>query len=386
MFEQAFCGQTARSPTPRRGKEDSGHAPEPLQGHNGDYSDLHQGQGRGEYMENLGGESDDGIGGEAGSILFASPSPADELSLRPPRDANTDANAGVDADVKPVREGRWGRPALLDSTGDGTDGDDVGKGEEVGFGVTVATSAPQSSTTAPGNKPRQEAGVIEGEKAIKVAETPAATESVETAGAAGEAGVAGAAETSGAAGAAETAKTAGAAKSAEPVGEARAGVAAGGAAGSIQAAESTEDAIEAEESRAEVRPGVAPWEDTHGSPSWGALTHPDSAEVARQGGAGASIIAGGRNPGRNSGDGGDKKFLCGKRRGNPGYETGGCDGGGSGGDANSAKVDTEWENEIAKNILSLYQTKLKDELDKKREARKEEAGVSVLFLFFVLGE
>lgn len=36
------------------------------------------------------------------------------------------------------------------------------------------------------------------------------------------------------------------------------------------------------------------------------------------------------------------------------------------------KVDTEWENEIAKNILSLYQTKLKAELDEKRGAREEE--------------
>lgn len=35
---------------------------------------------------------------------------------------------------------------------------------------------------------------------------------------------------------------------------------------------------------------------------------------------------------------------------------------------NPAKVDSEWENEIAKNILSLYQTKLKNELEKKRES------------------
>lgn len=48
-----------------------------------------------------------------------------------------------------------------------------------------------------------------------------------------------------------------------------------------------------------------------------------------------------------------------------------------------AKVDTEWENEIAKNILSLYQTKLKAELDEKRGAREEELGVSQLCVISV---
>ena len=43
---------------------------------------------------------------------------------------------------------------------------------------------------------------------------------------------------------------------------------------------------------------------------------------------------------------------------------------------NPAKVDTEWENEIAKNILSLYQTKLKADLDMKRDAEDEERSVS----------
>lgn len=38
----------------------------------------------------------------------------------------------------------------------------------------------------------------------------------------------------------------------------------------------------------------------------------------------------------------------------------------------SAKVDTEWENEIAKNILSLYQTKLKADLDDKESAKQNE--------------
>lgn len=42
-----------------------------------------------------------------------------------------------------------------------------------------------------------------------------------------------------------------------------------------------------------------------------------------------------------------------------------------------AKLDTEWENEIAKNILSLYQTKLKMDMDRKKMAREEELGVSL---------
>lgn len=42
---------------------------------------------------------------------------------------------------------------------------------------------------------------------------------------------------------------------------------------------------------------------------------------------------------------------------------------------NPAKVDVEWENEIAKNILSLYQTKLKAELYQRRGPREGELGV-----------
>lgn len=44
---------------------------------------------------------------------------------------------------------------------------------------------------------------------------------------------------------------------------------------------------------------------------------------------------------------------------------------------NPAKIDSEWENEIAKNILSLYQTKLKAELDAKKGTREDELVVSV---------
>lgn len=45
-------------------------------------------------------------------------------------------------------------------------------------------------------------------------------------------------------------------------------------------------------------------------------------------------------------------------------------------DGGPAKVDTEWENEIAKNILSLYQTKLKADLDVKKGAKENELMVS----------
>ena len=110
--------------------------------------------------------------------------------------------------------------------------------------------------------------------------------------------------------------------------------------------------------------------------SWDALAHPGPGELVRQGSAGASsVVAGGRNQGRNQGS--DENISGRRRKGKPGCGIGGGGGGGIGGgdDGNSAKIDTEWENEIAKNILSLYQTKLKDELDKRREAREEEAGV-----------
>lgn len=52
-------------------------------------------------------------------------------------------------------------------------------------------------------------------------------------------------------------------------------------------------------------------------------------------------------------------------------------GAGAAEDANPAKVDSEWENEIAKNILSLYQTKLKADLDAKKGAREHELVVSL---------
>lgn len=67
-----------------------------------------------------------------------------------------------------------------------------------------------------------------------------------------------------------------------------------------------------------------------------------------------------------------KKRKCDKR---PQLEGGG---GSSRCDNNPAKVDTEWENEIAKNILSLYQTKLKADLDEKRGAREDELVVSLV--------
>lgn len=46
-------------------------------------------------------------------------------------------------------------------------------------------------------------------------------------------------------------------------------------------------------------------------------------------------------------------------------------------DGNPAKIDSEWENEIAKNILSLYQTKLKADLDARKGAREDELVVSL---------
>lgn len=48
-----------------------------------------------------------------------------------------------------------------------------------------------------------------------------------------------------------------------------------------------------------------------------------------------------------------------------------------GDDGGATKVDIEWENTIAKNILSLYQTKLKVDLDEQRSAKEEELGVSL---------
>lgn len=64
-----------------------------------------------------------------------------------------------------------------------------------------------------------------------------------------------------------------------------------------------------------------------------------------------------------------------KRRGQ-GVSGGGGRTGGDGEDGNPAKIDTEWENEIAKNILNLYQTKLKVDLDGKQNAKEEDLVVS----------
>ena len=77
----------------------------------------------------------------------------------------------------------------------------------------------------------------------------------------------------------------------------------------------------------------------------------------------------GRRRGR-SGSGSSRKAR--KRRGEePSRGDGGAEG------ESTAKIDTEWENEIAKNILSLYQTKLKADLDVKRSAKEHELTVSL---------
>lgn len=48
---------------------------------------------------------------------------------------------------------------------------------------------------------------------------------------------------------------------------------------------------------------------------------------------------------------------------------------GSDGGNNSVKVDIEWENEVARNILSLYQTRLRVEMTEKRGTVEEESDV-----------
>lgn len=84
----------------------------------------------------------------------------------------------------------------------------------------------------------------------------------------------------------------------------------------------------------------------------------------------AASSAGGGSQGRGRGGSGIAKAR--KRRG---QGLGGPKEGDDGHD-NPAKVDTEWENEIAKNILSLYQTKLKADLDMKKDAEDDERTVS----------
>eukprot|EP00752_Nemacystus_decipiens_P002057 g1969.t1 len=81
-----------------------------------------------------------------------------------------------------------------------------------------------------------------------------------------------------------------------------------------------------------------------------------------------SSVGGGRGRRRcvsDSGSGSSRKAR--KKRGE---EPSRGDGGSK--EESSAKIDTEWENEIAKNILSLYQTKLKADLDVKKNAKEDE--------------
>ena len=378
VFEKAFCGQAAvRSSAPRRGSDEVGLGTEPSGGHNSDCGDQYQERGQGRRVpESLGegGEYEHGAAGEAGSILFASPSPAAALSLRPPRDPDADASSDA------VREGRSQHPSLLASTGDGADEGNAGRGH-VGCGAGVAEAARDSlgprsqrnscgflklaSSQTPSNaEERGEDGrnLPHGSTTVPPSVHRLAAETAEVMEAAGAAGAAGAAE--------EAAEA--------------------GIAGAPEAAGATETAVEAGEDRREIRPGVAPGNKQYGCPSRDdASTRPGPAELARQGSArNASVaVAAEGNQGRNFGHERNENVSSRRRRSKPSCEIGGVGGSGdtgiggsSGGQENSAKVDTEWENEIAKNILNLYQTKLKDELDKKRGAREEEAGVSLILI------
>lgn len=77
-----------------------------------------------------------------------------------------------------------------------------------------------------------------------------------------------------------------------------------------------------------------------------------------------------------SGSGALRKGNKNKRQGQ-GVSGGGGWTGGEGEGDNPAKIVTEWENEIAKNILSLYQTKLKADLDGKKNAKGDDLVVSL---------
>ncbi|CAM9350178.1 unnamed protein product [Ectocarpus sp. 12 AP-2014] len=101
------------------------------------------------------------------------------------------------------------------------------------------------------------------------------------------------------------------------------------------------------------------------------LPSPVNSEVGSGGSRGrmrGSIVGGSCS---SSGSGIRSKGKKSKRRGQ-GVSGGGGRTGGDGDDGNPAKIDTEWENEIAKNILSLYQTKLKADLDGKKNAKEED--------------
>lgn len=369
-----------RSSAPRRGREEAGLGTEPPRGHNSDCGDQYQERDQGRRAPESLGEGDrreHGAAGQAGSILFASPSPASALSLRPARDPEADANAGA------VREGGSKYPSLLASTGDGAAEGNVGRGD-VGCGVGVAKAVRDSpwprgqrnsrgplepaSSQTPSNAEERGQDDRNLPHGSTTAPTNAHRLAAETAEVVDAAGAAGAAKAAGAAAAVE-----------EP-----------GAAGAAEAVGATETAFEAGEDRREIRPGVPAGNKKYGSPSWDdASTRPGPAELARQGNASnASVaVAAEGNQGRSFGHYINENVSSRRRRGKPGCEIGGAGGsggigvgGGRGGQGNSAKVDTEWENEIAKNILNLYQTKLKDELDKKRGAREEEAGVSLILV------
>ncbi|CBN79078.1 expressed unknown protein [Ectocarpus siliculosus] len=101
------------------------------------------------------------------------------------------------------------------------------------------------------------------------------------------------------------------------------------------------------------------------------LPSPVNSEVGSGGSRGRMRESIGGGSCSSSGSGILSKGKKSKRRGQ-GVSGGGGRTGGDGEDGNPAKIDTEWENEIAKNILSLYQTKLKADLDGKKNAKEED--------------
>lgn len=116
-----------------------------------------------------------------------------------------------------------------------------------------------------------------------------------------------------------------------------------------------------------------------------------SSEKTRDSGSASfSSSVDGRGKGRRRGGGGNRRSRsrrCGNGSGRKTRSAGGNSGGGGGGageDGSPAKVDTEWENEIAKNILSLYQTKLKADLDVKKSAKEDELAVRYFLVILVV--
>ncbi|CAB1096699.1 unnamed protein product [Ectocarpus sp. CCAP 1310/34] len=101
------------------------------------------------------------------------------------------------------------------------------------------------------------------------------------------------------------------------------------------------------------------------------LPSPVNSEVGNGGSRGRMRGSIGGGCCSSSGSGIRSKGKKSKRLGH-GVSGGGGRTGGDGNNGNPAKIDTEWENEIAKNILSLYQTKLKADLDGKTNAKEED--------------